>query len=168
MNQWIRRNLGSLVVIGAAVLIAGFSFRARSNTTPAAATAEPPTVTETQENQEIGVTPMLSSTTLAGTVHHADESNFSQVVLQSDVPVLVDFYADWCGPCRALAPVLEDLAQETADAKIVKVNVDHSPQLAEHFGISSIPSLKVFKDGEIVAEHLGLAPKAALKKMLGL
>jgi thioredoxin 1 len=168
MNQWIRRNLGSLVVIGAAVLIAGFSFRARSNTMPSAATAESQSVTETQENQETGVTPMLTNTTPAGKVHHADDSNFSQIVLQSDVPVLVDFYADWCGPCRALAPVLEELAQGTSDAKIVKVNVDHSPELAEHFGISSIPSLKVFKDGEIVAEHLGLAPKASLKKMLGI
>jgi thioredoxin 1 len=109
---------------------------------------------------------MLTATTSRGTVYHADESNFDQLVLNSDVPVLVDFYADWCGPCRMLAPVLEELAKETSDARIVKVNVDQAGQLASRYGIESIPSLKVFKDGKVVDEHVGLANKARLKSLL--
>jgi thioredoxin 1 len=109
---------------------------------------------------------MLTATKSKGTVHHADDSNFNHLVLNSDVPVLVDFYADWCGPCRMLAPVLEELAKETSGAKIVKVNVDHAPQLARRYGIQSIPSLKVFEEGKVVDEHVGLANKGQLKSML--
>ena len=111
---------------------------------------------------------MLTATKQDGKVLHADEANFAELVLNSEVPVLVDFYADWCGPCRMVAPVLEELAKEATDAKIVKVNVDHSPQLAARYGISSIPSLKVFEEGEVVDEHVGLANKGRLKKMLGI
>ena len=111
---------------------------------------------------------MLTATKQENKLYHADEANFDELVLNSDVPVLVDFYADWCGPCRTLAPVLEELARETSDAKIVKVNVEHSPQLAARYGISSIPSLKVFEDGKIVDEQVGLASKARLKVMLGI
>jgi thioredoxin 1 len=103
-----------------------------------------------------------------GKVHHANEANFAELVLNSDVTVLVDFYADWCGPCQMVAPVLEELARETTDAKIVKVNVDRSPQLAARYGINSIPNLKVFKDGKVVDEEVGLASKARLKAMLGI
>jgi len=102
-----------------------------------------------------------------GRVLHADLESFEQVVLKSEVPVLVDFYADWCRPCQMLAPTLEELAREMPDAKIVKVNVDESPQLAGHFGISSIPAVMVFKDGNVVASRLGLADKASLKQLLG-
>lgn len=97
---------------------------------------------------------------------YANELSFRSEVLQSRVPVLVDFYADWCGPCRALGPILEELAEETKDAKIVKVNVDESPQLASQYGVSSIPSLLVFKDGRIVARQTGLAGKQQLKALL--
>jgi thioredoxin 1 len=99
-------------------------------------------------------------------VHHANETNFDQLVLNSDVPVLVDFYADWCGPCKMIAPVLEELAQEATDARIVKLNVDEDPQLAARYGISSIPSLLVFKDGEVADQHVGLANKAQLRSMI--
>ena len=101
-----------------------------------------------------------------GTVEHANESTFDEHVLKSDVPVLVDFYADWCGPCRALAPTLEQLARETTTAKVVKVNVDNNPTLAARYGISSIPSLIVFKDGQAVDGLGGLASKAELKSLL--
>lgn len=101
-----------------------------------------------------------------GDVVHANDASFQREVLKSDVPVLVDFYADWCGPCRALAPVLEEFAQENTGVKIVKVNVDDSPASARRYGISSIPSLLAFDGGEIVAEHVGMANKSHLKRLL--
>jgi thioredoxin 1 len=99
-------------------------------------------------------------------VHHANEANFDDIVLKSDVPVLVDFYADWCGPCQRLAPVLEELAAETPGARIVKVNVDHSPSLAAEYGVNSIPSLKVFKNGTVTDQLVGLASKSQLQSLL--
>jgi thioredoxin 1 len=114
--------------------------------------------------QTNGEKPMLTDTQNA--VVHADETTFRQEVLDSKVPVLVDFYADWCGPCRALGPVLDELAQETPNAKIVKVNVDDSPQLAGQYGVSSIPNLLVFKNGRVVDQQVGLASKQQLKSLL--
>jgi thioredoxin 1 len=99
-------------------------------------------------------------------IHHANESNFEEIVLKSDVPVLVDFYADWCGPCQRLAPILEELAADTPNARVVKINVDENPRLASQYGISAIPNLKVFKSGNIVAEVAGLAGKKQLQAML--
>ena len=100
-------------------------------------------------------------------VEHADEASFERQVLRSEVPVLVDFYADWCVPCRMRAPTLEELAREMPDAKIVKVNVDQSPQLAARYRASSIPTLLVFNGGEVTAAHVGLADKDQLKALLG-
>ncbi len=99
-------------------------------------------------------------------VRHVDEADFPDVVLKSDVPVLVDFYADWCGPCQRLAPVLEDLAAELPDVRIVKVNVDQNLNLASQFRINAIPSLKVFKNGAVVDQVTGLASKSQLRSML--
>lgn len=101
-----------------------------------------------------------------GQVLHVDQTQFNQVVLQSDVPVLVDFYADWCGPCRALAPALDQLAKEVPDAKVVKVNVDDNQELAVHYRINAIPALMVFNGGRITAQHAGLANLSQLKAML--
>ena len=89
----------------------------------------------------------MSSQATASRILHANDSTFEKVVLQSDVPVLVDFYADWCGPCRALAPMLEQLAGESEGVKVVKFNVDHSSGVASHYGVSSIPTLILFKGG---------------------
>ena len=99
-------------------------------------------------------------------VQHASEANFDSLVLKSNVPVLVDFYADWCGPCQRLTPILEELARETPDAKIVKVNVDHSPNLAAEYGVDSIPSLRVFKNGAVTEQLVGLANKNQLKSLI--
>jgi len=99
-------------------------------------------------------------------VEHVNEVDFHKRVLQSGQPVLVDFYADWCQPCRKLAPVLEKVAQETPHAKVVKVNVDRNPRLAAKYGIRSLPSLMVFHQGKVTARHVGLANPAGVRKLL--
>jgi thioredoxin 1 len=99
-------------------------------------------------------------------IEHVNEADFDKKVLQSSVPVLVDFYADWCGPCKALAPVLEEFARENAGAKIVKVNVDENYDLAVRYRIEAIPSLLVFKNNELAARHMGFADKSVLKQLI--
>jgi thioredoxin 1 len=103
-----------------------------------------------------------------GKVEHVGAKDFSEQVLSSDVPVLVDFYADWCGPCKQLAPTLDRIARQTPGAKVVKVNIDHSPQLAEEYGVRSVPTVMVFKGGAAVARNTGLADESKLVGMLGL
>ena len=103
-----------------------------------------------------------------GEVEHASEANFAEQVLESRIPVLVDFYADWCGPCRQLAPVLEEVARDTRTVKIVKVNVDQNRALAARYSVSSIPRLMVFKDGQVTAKQTGSVSKNRLKAMLDL
>jgi thioredoxin 1 len=97
------------------------------------------------------------------------ESSFEQEVIQSDKPVLVDFWAEWCGPCHAVSPVLDKIADERgAELKLVKVNIDEEPALAQKYGVVSIPTIVLFKDGEPAAAAIGAQPKGALEQALGL
>lgn len=95
-------------------------------------------------------------------VVHLTEANFEQEVLKSDIPVLVDFWAPWCGPCKMLSPVIEEIAAEVADVKICKVNTDEADTLALKYKVMSIPTLILFKNGEIAAKSVGAKPKAEL------
>lgn len=95
-----------------------------------------------------------------------NKNNFNQEVLNSDKPVLIDFWAPWCGPCRMVVPLVEEIAKERSDIKVVKINVDEEQELAMQFGVMSIPTLVVMKNGKIVDQVTGARPKAQILAML--
>ena len=104
---------------------------------------------------------------MAGRVIELNEQNWDQEVLQSDKPVLVDFWAPWCGPCRIIAPIIEELAEEFGDqVKVGKLNTDENPNIAMRYGIRAIPTIILFKNGEVVDTRIGVQPKEALKQMI--
>jgi len=96
------------------------------------------------------------------------EQTFESEVLGSGQPVLVDFWAEWCGPCHAIAPVLDQIAEERSDLKVVKLNIDEEPALAQRYGVMSIPTLILFKEGEPQAAAVGAMAKSMLEERLGL
>lgn len=95
------------------------------------------------------------------------KSNFQQEVMESEKPVLLDFWAPWCGPCRMIAPTLEEIAEENPEIKVCKINVDEEPELAKQFKVMSIPTLFVIKNGEIVNQSLGVRSKDQILDMIG-
>lgn len=93
-------------------------------------------------------------------------ANFNEEVLNSEKPVLLDFWASWCGPCRMVAPIVDEIAEERSDVKVGKINVDEEPELASKFGVMSIPTLVVMKDGKIANQAVGARPKAQIEALL--
>ena len=93
--------------------------------------------------------------------------NFEKEVLQSEKPVLVDFYADWCGPCQMMGPVVEEISNEVNDAKVCKINIDEQMSIAQKYGVMSIPTFIVFKNGDVADKKMGAMPKSAVLSMLG-
>lgn len=99
-------------------------------------------------------------------VIHINKNNFQNEVLNSEMPVLLDFWAPWCGPCRMVSPVVDEIASERGDIKVGKVNVDEQPELAAQFGVMSIPTLVVMKNGKLANKTVGAKPKAQILAML--
>jgi thioredoxin 1 len=104
---------------------------------------------------------------MAAGISDLNESTFDETIGGSDAPVLVDFWAEWCGPCKMIAPILEEIAGEQDNLRIAKVNVDESPDIARRFEVMSIPTLIVFKDGEPAKRLVGAKPKGALLEEIG-
>ena len=99
-------------------------------------------------------------------VLHIDKDNFHKEVLNSDKPVLLDFFASWCGPCRMVGPILDEIAEEREDIKVCKVNIDEQPELASRYRIMTIPTLMVLKDGQIMEQSVGAKPKHQILAMV--
>ena len=95
-----------------------------------------------------------------------NKNNFTQEVLNSDKPVLLDFWASWCGPCRMVSPIVDEIAAERSDIKVCKINVDEQPELAARFGVMSIPTLVVMKNGKVINQAVGARPKAQILAMM--
>ena len=98
---------------------------------------------------------------------HINNHNFHEEVINSEKPVLVDFWASWCGPCRMVGPIIDEIAAEHPEYKVVKINIDEEPELASQYRVVSIPTLLVMKDGQVVQQSVGARPKNQILAMLG-
>ena len=94
--------------------------------------------------------------------HYGNDSDFDKEVLQSETPVLVDFWAEWCGPCKQLTPIIEEISAEVKNLKIAKVNIDQSPEAPQKYGVRGIPTLMIFKGGKVIGTKVGALPKSKL------
>lgn len=97
---------------------------------------------------------------------HVDNQNFETEVIKSEIPVIVDFYADWCGPCKLIGPILENLSKKMSDIKICKLDVDVAPAIAQQYDVSGIPTVIMFKNGQAVNQFSGALPEAAVEKFI--
>jgi thioredoxin 1 len=97
---------------------------------------------------------------------HVNQSNFEQEVLQSTKPVLVDFFATWCGPCKMLGPTIEEVEAERSDIKVVKIDIDECPRIANQYRISAVPSVFVFRNGQVAAKTMGVRPKEQIYQLI--
>lgn len=118
------------------------------------------------ENTAAGFFPDIVEEEETGEVFEVTEENFTEMVLKSDKKVLIEFYADWCGPCKTLSPILEEIAKENLDIKVVKINVDENPDLATTFGANSIPYLVVMEDAREINFAIGALPKNKILELL--
>lgn len=100
-------------------------------------------------------------------VIHLSKDNFNEEVLESKAPVMVDFWATWCGPCKTMAPIVEEIAEERTDIKVCKIDVDQEPELARQYRVMSIPTFLVFKEGEVVKRDMGVMSKEEVEGLIG-
>ncbi len=155
-KNWITFTYGALFVFSLAVATVAISIRVANSQ------QEEPSQPATQMKMKPATAPARAGVLPVKVTEH----DFDEQVLKANVPVLVDFWAEWCGPCHLQAPILNELAREVSSAKIAKVEADENPQLAERYKIQALPTLLVFKNGQEVARHEGVASKEQLKKLL--
>lgn len=159
-------NMSTAVVLAFAVFAGGLIATMAVAKSWAARPQADRSVSERGAEAQVEFAPVVARRPKSGTVIELAADGFQREVLDSDVPALVDFYAHWCGPCRMQAPVLDAMARESNQVKIVKVNIDEHGELAAAFGVESIPTLLVFDKGKPVLRHVGLASKRELTALL--
>lgn len=163
---WPLMILSSTLFLGAFIAAAASSDGPSRDTHGLEATTKLASNNETPDSANRASRPLASSPAKTAKVVEVSERDFERRVLKSSVPVLVDFYAHWCGPCRLQSPILDKAASEIGNARIAKIDVDEDGKLAAVYRVNSIPTLLVFKDGQVIARHTGLASEGQIKALL--